>query len=170
MRNYKPVFYKGLATNVEVNKLGNIKKVKTNFCTSYNLGVMNIEDRLPKSNGYYLISIQIENIGFKFIYVHQLIAAAFLGYEFGGELVVDHIDNNKLNNRLDNLQVISNRENISKGLALYRDLPTGVHYISNRDVYRARIQINKKKISLGYYKDPITASKAYNKALKQLSC
>lgn len=47
--------------------------------------------------------------------VHVLVAMAFLNHErCGYKLVVDHIDNNPINNKLSNLQVIPHRDNIKK--------------------------------------------------------
>lgn len=45
--------------------------------------------------------------------IHQLVATAFLGYKRGknNSVVVDHIDSNKLNNRLDNLQLVEREWN-----------------------------------------------------------
>ena len=47
--------------------------------------------------------------------IHQLLAIAFLGHTPNGmKLVVDHINGIKTDNRLINLQVITNRHNLSK--------------------------------------------------------
>ena len=53
--------------------------------------------------------------------LHQFVAAAFLGYDRKKydrhnvqSITVDHIDNDKTNNRLDNLQLITQLENIRK--------------------------------------------------------
>lgn len=54
----------------------------------------------------------------KTIKVHKLVANAFLGKS---NLQVDHIDRNKLNNKLNNLEYVTPKENIrrawEKGLA-----------------------------------------------------
>lgn len=47
--------------------------------------------------------------------VHSLMAITFLNHQYGNRsLVVDHIDENPLNNKLSNLQIISNRDNCIK--------------------------------------------------------
>lgn len=54
--------------------------------------------------------------------VHKLVANAFLGES---DLQVDHIDGNKQNNRLDNLEYVTPKENTNraweKGIAKYTD-------------------------------------------------
>lgn len=66
--------------------------------------------------GYKGVYLTSDKGGQKNKKVHQLMAMAFLGHKPDGttRVVVDHVDNNPLNNRLDNLQLISNRENVSK--------------------------------------------------------
>lgn len=47
--------------------------------------------------------------------VHRLVAEAFLGLGFpGDERDVDHLDENKLNNRVDNLEVVTHAENMAR--------------------------------------------------------
>lgn len=54
--------------------------------------------------------------------VHKLVANAFIGES---DLQVDHIDGNKQNNRLDNLEYVTPKENTNrawkKGIAKYTD-------------------------------------------------
>ena len=95
--------------------------------------------------------------------VHQLVALAFIGPRLD-DLVVDHIDNDKLNNRVENLQYISNRLNCSKDIK--RDLPTGVHRKGAK--YQARIWIDVKQVTLGYFDTPEQASEVYLRKLLTL--
>lgn len=44
--------------------------------------------------------------------VHQLVANAFLRHDLNGDLEVNHIDGNKQNNNLTNLEVVSHRRNM----------------------------------------------------------
>ena len=48
--------------------------------------------------------------------VHSLMAVTFLGFIYNGkrDFVVDHIDNNPLNNHIDNLQIVSMKVNGTK--------------------------------------------------------
>jgi hypothetical protein len=46
--------------------------------------------------------------------IHLLVAMAFFGHKPNSKIVVDHIDDNSLNNRLDNLQIITQSENVKK--------------------------------------------------------
>jgi hypothetical protein len=62
--------------------------------------------------GYYKITIMQ-----KHFYVHRLLALTFIPkHESKEELVVNHIDSNKLNNILDNLEWVTQKENVNKSI------------------------------------------------------
>ena len=118
------------------------------------------------SSGYYTVSL-FNRKKRRTYQVHQLVAIAFLNHTpNGNKLVVDHIDNNPLNNRLDNLQVITQRENLSKDRVNKISRYTGVK--KNKKGWVARIWLKGEQIYLGYFKCELAAAVAYQKALKDL--
>jgi len=102
----------------------------------------------------------------KTIRIHQLVAMTFLGHKRDGthKIVVDHIDRNKKNNALSNLQLISHRENCTKdrkptvGARLHK--PSGKWY--------GFIDIDKKPVYLGAFLTEQEASDAHKEAWRNI--
>lgn len=82
---------------------------------------------------------------------------------------LDHVDRNKLNNRIDNLRVATQRDNTRNTKArLGKCVPyKGVIMRPEKGSYRAKIMKNKKQTSLGEFKTPEEAARAYDKAAKE---
>ena len=102
----------------------------------------------------------------KTIRTHLLIANAFFNHITNGcqKIVVDHIDNNKLNNNVDNLQLITNRENTSKNKINKTSKYTGVYWDKARNKWHVEIRFGKIKKHLGRFDCELEASNAYLKA------
>ena len=102
--------------------------------------------------------------------IHQLIARTFLGHISDGTVtrVVDHINDDKLDNRLTNLRIVTNRENVAKNKKS-RSGFTGVSQHGRLKTWRARIYINGKPDHIGVFATPEEASVAYQKALAELN-
>ena len=102
--------------------------------------------------------------------VHQLVAMAFLNHIPDGttKLVVDHIDNNPLNNRVDNLQVITNRHNISKDRKNGTSKYTGVYFEKSRNKYICGIRFNNKIYFHKRFNTELEAHKAYQNKLAEI--
>ena len=119
----------------------------------------------PDGHGYLMVTLSKDGKR-KTFKVHKLVAMAFLGHKpCGYREVVDHIDNDKLNNRAENLQLTTQRNNASKdrkGTSKY----TGVTWYKPLNKWRAKIYTNGKHKYLGYFTCELEASQAYQEALK----
>jgi hypothetical protein len=102
---------------------------------------------------------------------HQIVAMAFLGYTpCGMDIVVDHIDANKLNNHVSNLRLLSNRDNVHRNRKNRASIFKGIYFHFGNTKYVARIYVNKKMKYLGSFDCHIKAHLAYLKAVKTLEC
>lgn len=173
MENLKwfAVQYNNIETNIEVTKCGCVRRLKKDWLpkNSSKFGEVDFS-KLKLKNGYKRVSIQIKNNSRKVYFVHQLISAVFLDYKFNSQKnVIDHIDSNKLNNNLNNLRVITHRENMSKERTKKSGLPVGVYFHKKAKKYASQITINNKNFYLGLFKTIEQASKIYQEKLLTLN-
>lgn len=146
----------------EVSNLGRVKSLErlAKYKDTFRSVKGKILNPYVNDRGYRVVSF-----GKKKIKVHQLVAVAFLNHKIDGlNKVVDHIDNNKSNNRVDNLQVISQRENVVKDSK--SKVSRGVFKAGNK--FAARIMINNKYKYLGVFESVKEASEAYNYELSKV--
>ena len=98
-------------------------------------------------NGYMRVDIYNYLKKKQTIKIHQLVAMAYLNHNLNDAYVVDHIDHDKRNNYLHNLQLITDDQNKRK--RTNRDLPVGIYRSLNK--FKSYITIDKKKFYLGSY-------------------
>lgn len=122
-----------------------------------------------RKDGYQSVCLS-KNGRLKNFLIHRLVAISFLNYDDDSSLVVDHINSIKNDNRLENLQLISLRHNVSKAFSQGQNTSkfTGVHYVKTRNKWAANIQINGVIKNLGYYDSENEAHGAYLKKLKSI--
>lgn len=139
-------------TGIIVTKVDTMMKITT--CGHKN--------RPYKSIGLYKNGVQ------KRYRIHQLMYYSFnINIKKEKGMCVDHIDNNQLNNNLENLQLITHRENVSKDIK--KEIKTskilGVYYDKNTKFFKSKITINKKTYFLGCSKNQEDLKNLYSNAL-----
>lgn len=84
-------------------------------------------------------------------------------------ILVDHIDRNKGNNRIDNLRLATSSQNLmNQGLSKANTSGVkGVVFDKGRGKYAARIKVNQKTINLGRFETISDAKSAYEEASKK---
>ena len=154
----------------QVSSLGNVKSL-SRHAKHPKGGISLLKERFlkPSINNKYLLVGLCKNGKRKVFRVHQLVAMSFLNHVPNGhEIVVDHINNNKLDNRLENLQIITNRENVSKDKKGCTSKYTGVSWCKKHKKWVCFIRYKGKKINLGSYICELDASKSYIDKLKEI--
>lgn len=88
--------------------------------------------------------------------IHVLVAITYLNHRPDGhKLVVDHIDGDKTNNKVSNLQIITHRENIKKRKD--KNKYSGVY--PHKQKWQVKIYVNTKRIHFGLYAEEEEAAK-----------
>jgi len=157
----------------QASNFGRIKSLERNIYSNDKLHYIQKEKILKpcirgKIKFYHCVDL-LKNNKRKNIGIHQLVAMAFLNHIPNGfKIVVDHINNNPLDNRLENLQLITQRENNSKDKKGYSSKYTGVSWDSTRNKWRVSINIKGMPKHLGRFDCEIQASEAYQNALNEL--
>lgn len=89
----------------EVSNLGQVRNVKERRHTS----IGRVLKPLPTTNGYFRVCLNKDGER-RYISVHRIVATTFLGVP-DSELQVNHIDGVKSNNRIDNLEWVTSKQN-----------------------------------------------------------
>lgn len=137
----------------QISNLGNVFSLKTNKKLKQSID----------STGYYAVGLT--NKKTKIFRVHKLMAIMFLNHKpLGYKLVIDHINNNKLDNRIDNLQIVTIRENTTKDRKKKTKL--GVSFYKNK--YYVRVYYKHKNHYLGRYDNENEAAIKYQEAIDKI--
>ena len=112
-------------------------------------------------NSYDYLQIKIYN---KNILTHR-VAYLFMTGEWPQD-EIDHINGNRLDNRWENLRVVSKEENRKNQKINNRNTSgaTGVSWSKEENKWIVKISVNKKQITLGYFNNFNEAVKVRKKA------
>ena len=118
--------------------------------------------------GYFNVNLCKNGVK-KTFKIHKLVAIAFLNHTPDGlNLVVNHINFNKLDNKLVNLEVITQRENTNRKHLKSSSKYVGVMWDKANKKWRSQIRKNGKVNYLGLFLNELDASKAYQNELKKI--
>jgi hypothetical protein len=133
MENWKDL--KGFEGLYQISDYGNIRNNKF------------VMKQQTDRHGYKYICLTKNNIQKKFK-VHRLVLESFIGD--GSELVCNHIDKNRANNNLNNLEWVTIREN---NIHKFKDKTNHVGVNLKNGKWYARVQIDGRRTELGYFRN-----------------
>jgi hypothetical protein len=152
--------YEGL---YHVSNLGDVKSLNYKKSKTEKLLKLAIA-----SDGYFVVGLYKDSKS-KQYKVHKLVAMAFLNHiPCGYEVVCDHKNDVKTDNRLENLQLVTARFNTCKTQGKYSSKYKGVSWHKRSRKWMSRIIINGKLNHLGSFNCELSASLAYQNKLKEL--
>ena len=147
--NYESVY--------QISNLGKVKNIKRN----------KILKPSDDGKGYMYVNLYKNGVP-KNIKIHTLVAIAFLDHKPNGhKIVIDHKDNDRSNNKLSNLQILTARENSSKDQKSHNrsSMYVGVCWDKRANKWKSYIFIKGKLKHLGYFKKEFEAALEYKKTL-----
>lgn len=155
---WKPIIgYKGI---YEISSFGRVQSHRFDKVIILKFGLDN--------QGYHHVGLHLDGVN-KTVKIHKLVAIHFLGHTpCGYKLVINHLDNNRINNFYLNLEETTQRKNCythHKGTSKYK----GVHWSKDRKRWVSSIRINGKKNILGRFKNEKIASAAYQHKLEEIT-
>jgi len=146
--------YEGL---YQVSNFGNVKSFNGRWSNEPKV----LKFKFNRKNGY-LSYILCKNGNQKTYYAHQLVAIVFLNHQTSShKIVVNHIDHNKLNNHVSNLEIVTQRYNATEYI---KDV--GVYLYRNK--WSTMIKIEGKKRYLGSFDNKEKALQIYQTALNNI--
>lgn len=100
MELWKDLPVEELSANYEVSSLGRVRDKRNQRIRKQHI-----------TNGYHVLTM-LQNGRTHTVSINRMVLIAFKGYNADGKDKVNHIDGDKLNNRLENLEWMTQRENI----------------------------------------------------------
>ena len=161
--------YEGL---YQVSNFGRVKILERIFFVRGKYPIKKNENILKlhlNTHGYYRVSL-IKNKTPKTITVHKLVAIAFLNHKpCGLKLVVNHINFVRTDNRVENLEIVTQRENANQKHLKSSSKYTGVSWNKNQNKWVSKIKTKNKQKHLGTFENEYDAHLAYQSELKRIN-
>jgi len=148
-------YINGYNKDYQVSSLGRVMSLKR--------GVNKVLKPDTNSSGYLRVTLCLEGAT-KRVFVHQLVAMSFLNHvPSGRDIVVNHKNFSRKDNRLENLEIVTARQNSNLKHLPSKSKYVGVTWDNKSLKWRARIWKDGVRHHLGLFTKEEDAAEAYNK-------
>ena len=132
-------------------------------------------DRRYLSGKWKPVKLRANSLGYcqvkfngRMVYYHTIVWCLSTGKDIPQGLEIDHINGNKIDNRIENLRLVTSRGN-NQNREKHRDGElVGCYYHKRDKKFIANIRISGKKIHIGLFETEKEAHKAYTIACKHI--
>ena len=132
-------------------------------------------DRRYLSGKWKPVKLRANSLGYcqvefngRMVYYHTIVWCLSTGKDVPSNLQIDHINGNRLDSRMENMRLVTNRGN-SQNMEIHRDGQLVGGAFNKRDKsYMPKIQINSKLIHLGYFETKKEVHRAYTIACEHI--
>jgi len=104
----------------------------------------------------------------RMVLYHVIVWVLSTGETIPEGLQIDHINGNRIDNRIENLRLVTQRENTQNGKVHRNGQLFGCSFNKRTGKYIAKIKISDKQIHLGYYDTEQQAHEAYRIACRHI--
>lgn len=150
--------------------VSNQGRIKRNAKIGYRGNVL--KERIMKSSiayGYLHLTLSKHDVQMTFN-IHKLVAIAFLNHKpCGHEIVINHKNFIRTDNRVENLELVTQRENSNKKHIKSSSEYVGVSWNKIKKMWSSYIYVKYTKMELGYFNNEYEAHLAYKKALSEIN-
>jgi len=156
--------FKKCVEDYEISNIGNVRRLlKNGVCRTINCSIQN--------RGYKYFQINRDKKRKNYL-IHHLVAEYFIGIR-PDNLVIDHIDRNKLNNNVENLRYITQLENVRNSDKYISEFPPDTENRKQkinkkyRDEHKEELTKNNREY---YEKNKEKINKIENEKKRDLEC
>lgn len=123
-----------------------------------------VDNKKNHTEGYCRV-----NFNGRMVAYHIIVWILSTGKDIPQGMDIDHINGNEIDNRIDNLRIVTHRVNMQNRKTHRAGRLVGATYFKERNYWRSDIRIDKKNITIGYYKTEQKAHEAYKIACKYIA-
>ena len=122
-----------------------------------------VNNKKNHAKGYCQVMLNSTNILY-----HVIIWILSTGKDIPQGMEIDHINGNKIDSRIENLRLVTTRQNQQNQKNHRAGRLPGASYYKERNYWQSQIAIDKTRIGLGYYETEQEAHEAYKIACKHI--
>ncbi|NLC40666.1 MAG: HNH endonuclease [Clostridiaceae bacterium] len=153
---------------IDVDELKKVFRIRNGNLERIDLrrtdGKWKVVDNKDNDNGYCRVDFNGRRM-----YYHSIVWMLYNKKDIPANLEIDHINGNKIDNRIENLRIVTKRENQQNRKTHRAGRLVGASYRKGHNDWQSKIVIDKTSIKIGYYKTERQAHEAYKIACKHIT-